>query len=202
MCGRYYIDDSSEELDPYIEKMLKSSLVDEWHKTSAVKTSGEMRPTDVVPVIASNRLGKQSVFPMRWGFDGKSLLVNARVETAATKPTFQEAWRTRRCIVPASYYFEWEHLVRNDGKSATGAKYAIQPRGYAVTWLCGLYRFEGKLPVFVILTKDAVEPIRFIHERMPLIMPTDLVSKWIDPREDAAALVNAALCDMVAEKEA
>lgn len=181
--------------------MLKSSLVDEWHKTSAVKTAGEMRPTDVVPVIASNRSGMQSVFPMRWGFAGKTLLVNARVETAASKPTFQESWKTRRCIVPASYYFEWEHLLRNDGKSATGAKYAIQPRGYAATWLCGLYRFEGKLPVFVILTQDAAEPIRFIHDRMPLIMPTDLIAKWINPAEDPAPLVAHALTDMVAEKE-
>ena len=45
-----------------------------------------------------------------------SPMVNARMETASTKPTFKESWERRRCIVPASYYFEWEHLIN----AATG----------------------------------------------------------------------------------
>ncbi|MFR7618630.1 MAG: SOS response-associated peptidase family protein [Subdoligranulum sp.] len=46
---------------------------------------------------------------MKWGFQirGRSLIVNARTETAAEKPTFREAWEKRRCIIPASWYFEW-----------------------------------------------------------------------------------------------
>ena len=147
MCGRYYLENTIE-MKPFLEKMMDSPLVRRWNDTSAVISSGEIHPTDVVPVIASNRSGKQSVFPMKWGYNGKTLLINARVETAKEKPTFRDDWKSNRCIVPASYYFEWEHLKANDGKTKTGDKYLIQPKDSTMTWLCGLYRFENELPHF------------------------------------------------------
>ena len=200
MCGRYNIDEAKEMID-VVEKMLQSSLVDEWHKRSCtVKTYGEICPTDVAPVIAPNRLGKRAVFPMKWGFNEKSLLINARVETASQKPTFKNEWKSHRCIVPASYYYEWEHLTDNENKKKTGDKYVIQPKGDSCTWLCGLYRFEDNMPVFVILTREADEGIRFIHDRMPLIMPDDLVNDWISPDSDPAVLVDKAMTSMMAER--
>ena len=199
MCGRYYLGES-EETSFWIDKTMQSSLVKAWQKWTGVKTSGEIRPMDVAPVIASNRAGKTSAFPMRWGFSGKSLMINARVETAAEKPTYRDAWKTHRCIIPASHYFEWEHLISNDGKKKTGAKYTLQPTGSTVTWLCGLYRFEDNLPAFVILTRDAAEGIRFIHDRMPVIMPKDLVNEWIRPDADPGELVKEALTDIYAER--
>ena len=105
MCTRYWAEESPE-LRAIVEEMNRSPLVEKWHKTVGIKTYGEIRPTDVVSVIAPNRHGDRAVFPMRWGFSGKSLLVNARSETAAEKPTFREAWEGHRCIVPASWYFE------------------------------------------------------------------------------------------------
>ena len=180
--------------------MNRSPLVSKWNKTSGIKTYGEIRPTDVVPVIAPNRNGNRAVFPMKWGFSGKTLLMNARAETAAEKPTFQESWERRRCIVPASWYFEWEHLRGNDGKTHTGDKYMIQPKGSTMTWLCGLYRIEEGLPVFVVLTREPGEEIRFIHDRMPLILPENLVNDWINPDADPAELVKAAVTDVIAEK--
>ena len=200
MCGRYYLENTIETA-PFIEKMLLSPLVRRWNDTTGVKTSGEISPTDVVPVIAPDKSGKQSVYPMKWGYQGQqSLLINARVETAAEKPTFRDGWKSHRCIVPASYYFEREHLPLKDGKIRTGNKYAIQPKGSSVTWLCGLYRIENNMPVFVILTRDAEEDIRFIHDRMPLIMPNALVDDWIKPDSDPNMLVEKALTEMVAER--
>ena len=199
MCGRYYLENTIE-MKPFLEKMMESPLVRRWNDTSAVVSAGEIHPTDVVPVIASNRAGKQSVFPMRWGYNGKTLLINARVETAKEKPTFRDDWKSHRCIVPASYYFEWEHLKANDGKTKTGDKYIIQPQNSTMTWLCGLYRFENELPHFVILTRDAADPIRFIHDRMPLIMPEDRINDWIKPDADPNVLLDFALSDMMSEK--
>ncbi len=199
MCGRYYLSES-EETAPWIEKMMQSSLIQQWQKTTGVKTSGEIRPTDVAPVIATNRAGNPSVFPMKWGFAGKSLLINARVETAGEKPTYRDAWKSHRCIIPASYYFEWEHLISADGKKKTGDKYTLQPVGSTATWLCGLYRFEHELPVFVILTREADESIRYIHDRMPVIMPKDLINEWIRPDADPGELVKEALTDIYAER--
>lgn len=145
-------------------------------------------------------LGGKAVFPMKWGFSGRTLLMNARTETAPVKATFRDAWASHRCIVPASWYFEWEHIVGNDGKKRTGDKHLIQPKGSAMTWLCGLYRIEDGLPVFVILTREPGEEIRFIHDRMPLIMPGDYVDEWIRPDVKPEELVEAAMTEMVYEK--
>ncbi len=199
MCCRYWIE-SSPEFEGIIEQMNRSSLVSKWQRTTGIKTSGEIRPTDVVPVIAPNRSGERAVFPMRWGFSGKSLLLNARTETAAERPTFKESWERRRCIVPASWYFEWEHLHGNDGKTRTGDRYMIQPDGATMTWLCGLYRIEEGLPVFVVLTTEPSEEIRFIHDRMPLIMPETMVNEWIRPDAEPEKLLPYTLKDMIFEK--
>ena len=81
MCCRYWLEESNE-LKPIVDQMMKSSLVIKWYKSYAapIKSSGEIRPADLAPVIAMNRSGKKSVFPMKWGFTEKSLLMNARVE--------------------------------------------------------------------------------------------------------------------------
>ena len=201
MCCRYWLEESNE-LKPIVDRMMKSPLVSKWHKSYAapIKMSGEIRPADLAPVIAMNMGGKKSVFPMKWGFTEKSLLMNARAETAAVKPAFKEAWARHRCIIPASYYFEWEHLISNDGKKHTGDKYLIQPKDSRVTWLCGLYRFENDMPVFTILTREADEGIRFIHDRMPLIMPDHLVDEWIKPVADPKLLIKESVTEMIAEK--
>ncbi len=201
MCCRYYVE-LSPELRPIVEEMNRSPLARKFLERTAVLSSGEIRPTNVAPVIASNRSGERAVFPMKWGFTvpGRPLLINARAERAGEKRMCREAWQAHRCIVPASWYFEWEHLVRNDGKKETGTKYLIQPRGTAVAWMCGLYRIEEGLPAFVILTREADESVRFIHDRMPLMLPEEKVGEWIRPGADAGQLLAFAQNEMVFEK--
>jgi len=199
MCTRYYIDDSPE-MREFANEMNRSSLAEKWGGASGMTVKGEVFPAGVVPVIATNKAGRRSVFPMKWGYSGKTLLLNARAETAAVKPTFRDSWESHRCIVPASWYFEWEHRLGNDGKKYTGDKYMIQPKGAAMTWLCGLYRIENGMPVFVILTREPGEAIRFIHDRMPLIMPERLVNEWIRPDARPEELLPYALTEMVFEK--
>ena len=199
MCCRYWTEESPE-IRAIVEEMNRSPLMRKWQNTVSVKSYGEIRPTDVVPVIAPNRSGERAVYPMKWGYTGKSLLMNARVETAAEKPTFRDDWARHRCIVPASWYFEWEHRPGNDGRKHTGDKYMIQPKDSSATWLCGLYRIEDGMPVFVILTREPGREIRFIHDRMPLIMPEKLVNEWIRPDVRPEELLPYALTDMVFEK--
>ena len=180
--------------------MNRSPLVRKFQQSSAVLSQGEIRPTNVAPVIASNKSGHRTVFPMRWGFTGKSLLINAKTETAAAKPTFQEAWKSHRCIVPASWYFEWEHLPTADGKKKTGDKYLLQPKGSAITWMCGLYRMEEGLPCYVILTREPSEEIRFIHDRMPLMLPEQYIDEWIRPDAHPEEIIRAAQTAIIYEK--
>ena len=104
MCARYWMEESPE-LRPIVEEMDRSPLTGKWLKKTGITRSGEVRPANVVPVIAPDRHGKRAVYPMRWGFRERSLIINARSETASSKPTFRDAWASRRCIVPASWYF-------------------------------------------------------------------------------------------------
>lgn len=205
MCTRYALEKDLPELKEIADEVLQSLLAQRFVATHArpIVTSGEVRPTDIVPVIAPNAKGLKTVFPMQWGFlnkDNKRTLFNARVETAGEKPTFKDAWQSHRCIIPASYYFEWAHFKSPDGREKTGNKYAIQPSGCTLTWLCGLYRIENGYPVFVILTKAPTVELSKIHDRMPLMLPKDRIEDWINPSSNPEELLSYALTDMIIEK--
>ena len=203
MCTRFYVEPDTEEIRDVIAEVQKSLLANKFIRAgNAVLTSGEIRPTNVVSVIASDRRGKRASFPMKWGFQipDRSLIVNARTETAAQKPTFKEAWEKHRCIIPATWYYEWEHLIGNTGQKKTGNKYMIQPLGSSMTWLAGLYRIENGLPVFAVLTKEPTKALSLIHDRMPLILPKYLIDAWINPDSRPEDLLRYALSEMVLEK--
>lgn len=205
MCTRYALEKDLPELKEIADEVLHSLLAKRFVATHArpIVTSGEVCPTDIVPVIAPNAKGLKTVFPMQWGFlnkDNKRTLFNARVETAGEKPTFKDAWQSHRCIIPASYYFEWAHFKSPDGREKTGDRFAIQPSGCTLTWLCGLYRIENGYPVFVILTKAPTVELSKIHDRMPLMLPKNRIEDWINPSSNPEELLSYALTDMIIEK--
>ena len=186
MCGRYYIaeDDAAEELRQIIEAVNRRS--------TDVKTSGEIRPGDIVPVLANSPSLQPGAYAMRWGYtqpDGK-LFFNARSETAAAKALFQDGMAQRRCLIPATCYFEWEHR----GKEKI--KYAIAPEGSRMIYLAGVYRKEGNRAACTILTREPAECIAFIHNRMPVILPAEAVRDWLNIRYDAVDVLKAAQVEM------
>ena len=192
MCGRYWIDDGRDnvELGEIIEQVNRRPAA------GPVKTSGEIFPTDVVPVIASSKRLAPEAFAMGWGYglgDGKRV-INARSETAADRPLFRDGMRQRRCAVPASHYFEWE---RSGGQKT---KYAIRPEGSGLFYFAGLYRISDGRPEFVILTREPAQSIAFIHDRMPVILPRELVADWTNPQYDAGALLRHAVLAVTHEK--
>lgn len=205
MCCRFYLG-SSPELRPIVEAAERSPLTERFttHLNRSLVKEGEVRPTNLVPVIAPSKTGERSVFPMVWGFSlprSRSPLVNARVETAAVKPSFAESWHQRRCIIPASFYYEWEHTVNpSTGKKQTGDKFQIRPAGSDVTWLAGLYRMGDiggiRVPVFVVLTREPWDGIRFIHDRMPVILPGEALEEWIAPEGEPEIVLHQALTEM------
>jgi len=199
MCCRYYTDDSPL-LRPFVEEMNRSPLLRAFGEGAAAPFPGEVRPFQVAPALATGRAGRRAVFPMRWGFRGKSLLINARTETAGEKPLFREAWAGHRCALPASGYFEWEHTELPDGKRKTGSRYRFRRPEGELIWLCGLYRLEGGLPCFVILTREPGESVRPIHDRMPLILPEEAAREWVRPESRPEELLPLALTRVVPEK--
>jgi len=192
MCGRYYIGEAVEadELREIIEEVNRRS------NSAEVKTAGEIFPADVVPIIASSQKLASTVFPMKWGYSmlGGKLVFNARSESAAEKPMFKDGMAQRRCAVPASNYFEWEH----SGREKT--KYAIKPSGSTVMYMAGIYRIEQGKPVFSILTREPAERIRFIHDRMPVVIPRELIRDWINPKYTAEDLLQNAILDVDYQK--
>lgn len=211
MCTRYLME-LSPELRPIIEEARHSPLAVRMRDGLAkkMKTEGEVRPADMVPVMAPDKNGRRKSFPMVWGFTFSGLnrpVVNARSETADSKPAFRESFRRRRCIIPAAHYYEWDH-IRIGNRVKAGTRYTIQPRGMTSTWLAGLYRMEtspqGLLyPVFTILTREPSEELRRIHDRMPVILATETIPSWLDLSMSTAALkgiIDNSLTDMVIEK--
>ena len=210
MCCRYYVD-LSPELRPFVEAANRSPLRGKMTALFGreLVTQGEIRPTDLAAVLAPNKVGAATAYPMRWGFSdsrGGATLFNARVETAGKKPTFRESWEKRRCVIPASCYFEWEHPVDpKTGKPGQGDKYRIRPRGGSLVWMAGLYRTEKQddlvYPVFTILTRKAADGIRFIHDRMPVMLSEDDAQRWIRPGAEPERIMEKALTDMDFEKD-
>jgi len=211
MCCRYYIDDTADELLPYFEEAEKSPLTEKLVAKlgKALVTRGEVRPTDMVAGIALNKRGETAAFPMVWGYSvqgARGPVFNARSETAGERPMFRDGWTNRRCVLPASYFFEWGMPSDYSGEGPGGKKikYAIQPKGEAVTWLAGIYRFEEsggvRFPVFTILTKDAVGDMRAVHDRMPVMLKKERIPAWLSPSSDPKRVLAEAIGDLAIER--
>lgn len=165
MCGRYYIEIDNTELQ---------SIVAAVERKTAIKT-GEIFPTNIVPVLSP----KGDMTAMRWGFPkfgGKGEIINARSETAAEKNMFKKPITEGRCLIPASWYFEWEKR----GKQKI--KYALATPDNRPIWMAGLSKVDYKTgeSLFVIMTRPAWSNISFIHDRMPVILPKERHDEWLN----------------------
>ena len=185
MCCRYYIE-KNEYFHNIYKAALKSGL--EVPVEKPLVTYGEVYPADTIPVLAASAITRKiTAHPMTWGLkikeDSKRPILNARVETAAIKPTFKELWESHRCVIPCSWYFEWTHP-----ETGKGTKYVIQPMGDDKTFLCGLYRITGRSGEVVVLTRAASESAVQIHDRMPLMISESDINAWIDPTAGKRAL--------------
>ena len=198
MCTWFYAEKSV--LSPIITKAQQLPLADTIRNTMSrsAEMSGNIRPTDMAAVFAPNKQGNMAVFPMIWGFTVKQSskpLINCRIETADQKPVWKDSWFRRRCVIPASWYYEWGippsevgYRNANEQRNIKKEKYAIQPEGAEITYIAGLYRFEEhrgiQIPMFAVITRKSVEPVSSIHDRMPLILGKDSLRDWVRPDGD------------------
>lgn len=176
MCGRYYI--AADDPDDMISAYIAQAQARADSLGVPLVTSGEVRPTNIVTVIAPSAIDREpGAFPMKWGFTHPTngmLVFNTRSETANTKPLFVTSIEDRRCLIPATCYYEWQ---KASGKKV---KYAIAPKDTPL-YLAGLYfrNSRDKLPYFSILTMDAADSIKSIHNRMPVIIPEARGGEWL-----------------------
>jgi len=193
MCGRFFIpemDDAPEELALLLNELeLRLRAGDPAFRLKR----GEICPGDKAMVIAPARNHQAKAFLMQWGYHlNRQLIFNARSETASAKPMFAASLQDRRCLIPATAYFEWN-------KHAAGKpKYRFSSKGHPVFYMAGLYRFEEdcKQPVFTVLTREATDDIADIHDRMPVILPPHLIHAWLDRAADPQEILAQAVKDM------
>lgn len=144
-------------------------------------------PTQPALVVRESEAGR-AVALLRWGLIPSwakdpsigARAINARAETVADKPSFRAAARRRRCLVPASGFYEW----KREGKARL--PYFIFPVGAPAFAFAAIRETWGgadgsEIESFAILTTDANETIAPVHDRMPVVLDPADFARWLDP---------------------
>ena len=153
-------------------------------------------PTQPVRVVVEHDQ-RRAVTAFRWGLIPPwaqnatvgAKMINARAETVVEKPAFKSAFRRHRCIVPADAFYEWK--VEPGGKTPYAVRRADErPMAFAGIWASWREPSSSERVIsFAIITTSANHTLSAIHERMPVILPEDAWSYWLDPAaEDLGAL--------------
>jgi putative SOS response-associated peptidase YedK len=178
MCGRFALSTPPKSLAEHFKLEETPELLRRYN----------IAPTQDVAVVRQRvQDGKRKADLLKWGLvphwskdAGASMaLINARSETAAVKPAFRTPMKRRRCIIPADGYFEWKK------EGARKQPYFIRLREGGLMAFAGLWdRWEGPggdaLETCTILTVDANESLKEIHDRMPVILEPGDYSLWLD----------------------
>ncbi len=185
MCGRYTLATTPQELN------LRFALA---QPPPAALRAYNAAPQLVMPII--NGSVPRQIEPMQWGLipawaKDRSLAfktINARAETVAERPAYRAAFRYRRCLVPASGFYEWAKAPH--GKQP----YFIHLPDEPLFAFAGLYDVwhspdGSELRTYTILTCAPNRLMASLHHRMPVILPRAAEAVWLDPHETRAAAV-------------
>jgi len=150
-----------------------------------LKPRFNIAPTQTVPVARAAESGPRQWTEARWGLiphwakDAKigARMINARGETAATKPSFRSPLKSRRCLVPADGFYEW---VKTADAKVPHYIHFTDGRPFA---FAGLWERWRELDTFTIITTRPNELVAPLHDRMPVILAPDNFAEWIEPVE-------------------
>jgi putative SOS response-associated peptidase YedK len=192
MCGRYRLTSNAD----IVAEMFGLT------EPATIASQDEFFPTNTVSALrVSEQTGRRELSLLRWGLIPRWAreemnLFNARAETLLEKPSFRDAFRSRRCLIPADGFFEWP-LV--DGKKR---KTLIQRQDHRPFAFAGIWeRWESRADKRVvesctIITSEPNEFMKPIHKRMPVILPRDRFAEWLAresrPEDLATGLLNPA----------
>ncbi|MFW6006348.1 MAG: SOS response-associated peptidase [Halanaerobiales bacterium] len=174
MCGRYYL---------YIklEKILQKYGIKDTEISFTPQK--EIFPSNKTPVVL-NYNKKLQLKSIKWGFSPSftsNLIINARSETIEEKPTFRKSFYQRRCLIPATGFFEW----KKEGKNKE--KYKITLKNKELFSFAGIFDYfqnqnGNQFAAYSILTTSANNKIKSIHQRMPVIITGEEQEKdWLNP---------------------
>ena len=181
MCGRFELKTKFDMLPKVLKQDYPRGL------DSKYKTQNLIRPTD--PVLVIKNEGRIKTTFMTWGFISpwaknpfdkeRSIPFNARLETVEEKKLFSGSWKNKRCLIPASAFFE--------------KKYRIRKENHETFWLGGLWSKwispdGSELESCCVLTTEPNQLLKPLHHRMPVIVPNGYEERWTEQIKDAYEL--------------
>ena len=194
MCGRYSLTTPLDAL---------RSLFD-FESLLNLPPRYNIAPTQEAAVVRTSDVGGRELAMPRWGLIPSwskeasmgAKLINARSETVAEKPSFREAFRSRRCLIPADGFYEWRMEEGRKQPFRIGMKGGI-PFAFAGLWeqwtakaaSTGIAEGES-VETFTILTPPANDKLRPIHARMPVILAPETFDPWLDAANDPHSLLS------------
>lgn len=179
MCGRYFLDASLDEIEAMLGPLAGAA---------PLKASFNIRPEQSIPVLRNNALNQPRLDLLRWGLvpswskgpDRRFSMINARAETVAEKPAYRAPLRYRRCLIPASGFYEWRPTGR--GKKQP---FVIRRADRSLLMFAGLWEHwmgtdGSELESCSIIVTGANAALKPIHERMPVILEKPSLAYWLD----------------------
>jgi putative SOS response-associated peptidase YedK len=198
MCGRYSLHTHPEVVALYFQLGLVPEIAPRYNIT----------PGTSVLIVRQDPAKGRLADLYRWGLIPSwakdpaigNKLANARGETVAEKPSFRSAFKRGRCLIPASGFYEW--------KKVAGRKqpYYVRPVGADLFAFAGLTERwmgpDGPVHSCTIITTDANDLMRDIHDRMPVIIAPEDHAAWLDPGNQATEKLKALLKPCPSERMA
>ena len=192
MCGRYRLSRRKQIIEEYFDSV---SGEEDWSPRYNIA------PTQPVPVIRQNpKEPVRELSLMRWGLipswskdpSAAAQMINARAETAARKPAFRDAMKSRRCLIPADGFYEWSRTA--NGKQP----YCFEVNEGKLFSFAGLWdRWKNAsgntVETCSILTTTPNAVTSAVHDRMPVILDPDAYDLWLDPGMQNVAAVSELL---------
>ena len=185
MCGRFTRFHSWAD----IHRMYRLTDASETGRNTEARYN--IAPTEDVLFVTAGDNGSHKLREGRWWLVPwwakelpKQPMFNARIETADTTGAFKDAWKSKRCLVPADDFYEWTKNADDGGRDPW---FIYQP-GTAPFSFAGLWARNDKLGVTscTIITMPAAEPMSQLHDRQPAILAPDVYDAWLDPSTPAA----------------
>lgn len=186
MCGRYAL----YETEHFADRFNLATRPD-----ANLANNFNAAPGQFLPIVTKSELGN-ILSPMKWGlvpFWAKDIkigykLINARAETAFTKPMWRSSIRHYRCLVPASGFYEWQV-----GNNKTKQPFYIHPKDQKMFAFAGLWSTHkdasgNELQTFTIMTTEPNKEMSAIHNRMPVILEPGDEAAWLEPSLDNKAI--------------
>ncbi len=193
MCGRFFLRPEVTEILAWLDAMpdpdLQAELADSDRRTGPrwnIAPTQAVLAASVDPVTRQRLVGTYvwGFTPIWWKQPRPAGWINARSEDAATSGAFRSALKSRRCLVPASGFYEWK------GAAKSKVPHAIEPGNDDPLFAFGGIheQYQGRSTVAILTTANP-PAMEGLHDRMPVVVPRTAWDAWLDPKADPAPLL-------------